>query len=64
MELNRHEARKLIIKELDIRANGGASKSTIEDMKVMERARIKRRKCKVKYSSLKSDTADTDGKLH
>ena len=49
--MNRHEARKLIIKELDLRMNGEASKSTIEEMKIMERARIKRKKSKLKYAN-------------
>ena len=49
--MNRHEARKLIIKELDLRMNGEASKSTIEEMKIMERSRIKRKKSKLKYAN-------------
>ena len=31
--------------------NGEASKSTIEEMKIMERARIKRKKSKLKYAN-------------
>ena len=31
--------------------NGEASKSTIEEMKIMERSRIKRKKSKLKYAN-------------
>lgn len=58
--MNRHEARKLIIKELDLRLNGEASKITTEEMKIKERARIKRKKSKAKYGKDKEENFEND----
>lgn len=55
LELNRHEARKLIIKELDIRANGDASKSATESLKRKERGRIRKKRSNEKYKEKDKD---------
>lgn len=51
LELNRHEARKMLIRELDNRINGEASIESIESMKDREKARQRRKRTKTKYQS-------------
>ena len=55
LELNRHEGRKLIMKELDKMINGDASKKSMEELKAKERARIKRKRAKAKYDKAEKE---------
>ena len=55
LELNRHEGRKLIIKELDKQINGDSSKKSIDDMKAKENARKRRKRTKLKYANAKEE---------
>ena len=53
--MNRHEGRKLIIKELDKQINGDSSKKSIDDMKAKENARKRRKRTKLKYANAKKE---------
>jgi hypothetical protein len=58
LELNRHEARKLLVRELDNQINGIASLESIELMKEREKSRLKRKKSEIKYGSSNNQNSD------
>lgn len=60
LALNRHEARKLLTKELDDRVNGKLSLDSIESMKIQEKCRKKKKRTALKYGKTEIEKSESE----